>query len=53
MDARAPSHLLRGFDSVVLLVSSRLWKERNSCVFDNVVTLASQVARVVLEEGDD
>jgi hypothetical protein len=55
MDARrlVPSQLRRGFDSVVLLVSWRMWKERNSRVFDNVVTTASQVTRVVLDEGDE
>jgi hypothetical protein len=55
MDARrlVPSQLRRGFDSVVLLVSWRMWKERNSRVFDNVVTAASQATRVVLDEGDE
>jgi hypothetical protein len=38
---------------VVLLVSSHLRRERNSCVFANVVTSASQAARVVPEEGDE
>jgi exonuclease III len=45
-----PSHSRRGFDSVVLLVSSHLRRERNSRVFANVVTSASQG---VLEEGDE
>ena len=55
MDARrlVPTQLRRGFDSIVLLVSWHLWKERNSRVFDNVVTMASQAARLVLEEGDE
>jgi hypothetical protein len=51
MDARqlVPSQLRRGFDSVVLLVSWRLWKKRNSRVFDNVATAASHATRVVLD----
>jgi exonuclease III len=48
-----PSHSRRGFDSVALLVSSHLRRECNSRVFANVVTSASQAARVVLEEGDE
>jgi hypothetical protein len=55
MDARrlVPRQLWRGFDSVVLLVSWRMWKEHNSRVFDNVVIAASQATRVVLNEGDE
>jgi hypothetical protein len=55
MDAQrlVPRQLWRGFDSVVLLVSWRLWKEHNSRVFDNVVTAVSQATWVVLNEGDE
>jgi hypothetical protein len=38
---------------VVLLVSWRLWRERNSRVFDNVSITADQARRVVLDEGDE
>ena len=48
-----PGHLRKGFDSVVLLVSWRLWRERNSRFFDNVSITADQARRVVLDEGDE
>ena len=55
MDARrqVPRELHKGFDSVVLLVSWRLWKERNSRVFDNAACTTTQAARRVLDEGDE
>jgi hypothetical protein len=55
MDARClvPGHLRQGFDSVVLLVSWRLWRERNSRVFDNISITVDQARRVVLDEGDE
>jgi hypothetical protein len=55
MDARClvPGHLLKGFDFVVLLVSWRLWRERNSRVFNNVLITADQARRAVLDEGDE
>ena len=54
MDSRrqVPKELLKGFDSAVLLVSWRLWKERNSRVFDNAACTAVQAVRRVLEEAD-
>jgi len=48
-----PAQLRRGFDSTVLLVSWRLWKERNSRTFDNSVSMVQQVAKLVLEETDE
>jgi hypothetical protein len=55
MDARClvPKQLRRGFDSVVLLVSWRLWRERNARIFDNNYISADQATRAVLDEGDD
>ena len=48
-----PKELRKGFDSAVLLVSWRLWKERNSYVFDNVACTTTQAARRVLDEVDE
>ena len=55
MDGRysVPAQLQRRFDSTVLLVSWRLWKERNSCTFDNSASTVQQVAKLVLEETDE
>lgn len=48
------SLLRRGFDSAVLLLSWRLWKERkrNARTFDNVVSSIVQVAQGALDEAD-
>jgi hypothetical protein len=53
MDGRwlVPAQLRRGFDSAILLVSWRIWKECNSRTFDNSSTV-QQVARLVLDEMD-
>jgi hypothetical protein len=48
-----PRNLQRGFDLVLLLVSWRIRRERNSRVFDNVSTTAEQARHVVPEEGDE
>jgi hypothetical protein len=50
---QVPKELRKGFDSAVLLVSWRLWKKRNSRVFDNAACSLTQAARQVLEEGDE
>jgi len=54
MDARGqvPRELRKGFDSAVPLISWRLWKERNSRVFNNAPCMVSQAAQGVIEEGD-
>lgn len=46
------SLLRKGFDSAVLLLSWRLWKERNARTFDNVVSSIVQVAQGALDEAD-
>jgi hypothetical protein len=48
-----PRNLQWSFDSVLLLVSWRIWKEHNSRVFDNVSATAQQARHMVLEEGDE
>jgi hypothetical protein len=55
MDARrqVPKELRWGFDSAVLLVSWRVWRERNSRVFDNVASTSAEAASKVLEDGDE
>jgi hypothetical protein len=55
MDARrqVPKELSRGFDLAVLLVSWRIWTERNSWVFDNMASTAAEAAIKVLEDRDE
>ena len=55
MDSRdaLPGTLRRAFDSVLLLVSWRIWKERNARVFDGVSSSAAQLTRSVLVEADE
>jgi len=48
-----PKELRTGFDSAVLLVSWRMWKERNSRVFDNAAGSPAQAARRVFEEAEE
>ena len=51
-DSRAllPQHLRRGFDSLVVLVSWTLWKERNARTFDNTSCTPTQTVAKVKEE---
>nr|AAM08521.1 Putative retroelement [Oryza sativa Japonica Group]AAP51826.1 retrotransposon protein, putative, LINE subclass [Oryza sativa Japonica Group] len=46
-----PGHLRASFDSMVLLVSWQLWKERNSRVFDSALSSVSEVLESILSEG--
>jgi hypothetical protein len=54
MQARAavPASRRRGFDSFLLLVAWRLWKERNVCVFSVVAHNVSQAAEGLIEEAE-
>ena len=46
-----PEHLRSGFDSLVLLVSWQLWKERNSRVFDSALASVLVVLESIRSEG--
>jgi hypothetical protein len=41
----------RGFDSLVLLVSWEVWKERNARIFRNEVSTAAAIAKRIHDEG--
>ena len=43
----------KGFHSLFFLVSWRLWKERNSCTFDEVSTDAAGLACSILGEAEE
>nr|BBF89367.1 hypothetical protein [Oryza barthii] len=46
-----PDHLRASFDSLVLLVSWQLWRERNSRVFVSVLSSVAVVLESILSEG--
>ncbi len=46
-----PEHLRSSFDSLVLLVSWQLWKERNSRVFDSALASVAVVLESIRSEG--
>ncbi len=46
-----PEYLHSGFDSLVLLVSWQLWKERNSRVFDSALASVTVVLESIRSEG--
>jgi hypothetical protein len=41
----------RGFDSLVLLVSWEVWKERNARIFRNEVSTTAVIAKRIHDEG--
>jgi hypothetical protein len=47
-----PKHLRHSFDSVVLLVSWMVWKERNRRTFDMITKLLAELVVLILEEAD-
>jgi hypothetical protein len=47
---RVPKHVRRDFDTVVILVNWKLWKERNSIFFDNVQHSAEEVFEGIRED---
>ncbi|XP_066391907.1 uncharacterized protein [Miscanthus floridulus] len=47
-----PKHFRRSFDSLVLLVSWMVWKERNRRTFDKITKTPSQLVALILEEAD-
>ena len=50
---QVPGVLSWGFDSLVLLVSWELWKERNRWTFDGVCATMTQVLRRIRAEGEN
>ena len=47
-----PKPFKRSFDSLILLVSWKVWKERNRRTFDNNTRTPSQLYTLILEEVD-
>ena len=47
-----PEMFWRGFNSLVLLVSWIIWKERNRRTFDHLARTTTQVLAVIREEAD-
>jgi hypothetical protein len=47
---RVPKHVRRDFDTVVILVNWKLWKERNSRIFDNVQHSAEEIFEGIRED---
>jgi hypothetical protein len=47
-----PEHHRRGFDSLVLLVSWEVWKERNRRTFDGHSKTPTQLLGVIRDDGD-
>ena len=50
--AAVPETFRRGFDSLVLLVSWVIWKERNNRTFNNAAKTTTQVLALVSDEID-
>jgi hypothetical protein len=50
--AEVPESFRRGFDSLVLLVTWEVWKERNRRTFNNNSKTPAQVLALIGEEGD-
>jgi hypothetical protein len=42
----------RSFDSLVLLVSWKVWKERNQRTFDSITRTLAQLFTLILEDAD-
>ena len=47
-----PKPFKQSFDSLVLLVSWKVWKEHNRRTFDNITGTPSQLFALILEEAD-
>jgi hypothetical protein len=50
--AQAPNPFRRGFDTLVLLVSWEVWKERNRRMFENLSRTPAEVLALIRNEGD-
>jgi hypothetical protein len=50
--AARPDSFRRGFDSLLLLVSWEVWKERNRRTFDSASSTPSQLLQLIRDEGN-
>lgn len=50
--ASIPEEFRRSFDSLMLLVSWKIWKERNRKTFENKALTPAQLCALILEEAD-
>lgn len=50
--AELPADLRKGFDSLVLLVTWFIWKERNKRIFDAAARLPHMLLAAIAEEGN-
>ena len=45
-----PKPMKKNFDTIVILLHWRIWKERNARIFDNVATSADRVRDLVIQD---
>lgn len=50
--AQVPNPFRRGFDTLILLASWEVWKERNRRTFDNLSKPPAEVISLIRDEGD-
>jgi hypothetical protein len=49
-EQKVPNSKRKGFNSLVILVSWRLWKQRNACVFDGVPPSIRNILQEIHED---
>ena len=45
-----PKHTRRNFDTIVILLHWRIWKERNAMIFENIASTADRVLDQIIED---